>query len=200
MRKSTFLLPAIFVVIVIALSAIFIVDEREKALVLQFGRVIDVKEDPGLAFKIPVIQEVVRYDDRILSREVGPLEVTPLDDRRLVVDAFARYRIIDTRQFRLAVGAGGIAVAGEAVRVEHRHGRIEVPRLDQGEEVVGRVDRPARGPDHEVRAAADEQQTAEHDAECDLPPGRLLARGLRWRRHARLLCVGLLIRRLWRWR
>jgi len=111
MRKSTFLLPAIFVVIVIALSAIFIVDEREKALVLQFGRVIDVKEDPGLAFKIPVIQEVVRYDDRILSREVGPLEVTPLDDRRLVVDAFARYRIADVRQFREAVGAGGIDTA-----------------------------------------------------------------------------------------
>ncbi|SHE98500.1 protease FtsH subunit HflC [Ruegeria intermedia] len=111
MRKSSFLLPAIFVVLVIALSAIFIVDEREKALVLQFGRVVDVKEEPGLAFKIPIIQEVVRYDDRILSREVGPLEVTPLDDRRLVVDAFARYRIADVRQFREAVGAGGIDTA-----------------------------------------------------------------------------------------
>ncbi|WP_209595851.1 protease modulator HflC [Ruegeria sp. HKCCSP351] len=111
MRKSTFVLPVIFVLVVAALSSIFIVDEREKALVLQFGRVIDVKEDPGLAFKIPVIQEVVRYDDRILSREVGPLEVTPLDDRRLVVDAFARYRITDVRQFREAVGAGGIDTA-----------------------------------------------------------------------------------------
>ncbi|MCX8952703.1 protease modulator HflC [Ruegeria sp. NA] len=111
MRKSTFVLPIIFVLVVAALSSIFIVDEREKALVLQFGRVIDVKEDPGLAFKIPVIQEVVRYDDRILSREVGPLEVTPLDDRRLVVDAFARYRITDVRQFREAVGAGGIDTA-----------------------------------------------------------------------------------------
>ncbi|MGV6805950.1 MAG: protease modulator HflC [Ruegeria sp.] len=111
MRKSTFILPVIFVLIVVALSSIFIVDEREKALVLQFGRVIDVKEEPGLAFKVPVIQEVVRYDDRILSREVGPLEVTPLDDRRLVVDAFARYRITDVRQFREAVGAGGIDTA-----------------------------------------------------------------------------------------
>ena len=74
------------------LSSVFIVDEREKALVLQFGRVIDVKEEPGLAFKIPLIQEVVRYDDRILSRDIDPLEVTPLDDRRLVGDALARYR------------------------------------------------------------------------------------------------------------
>ncbi len=111
MRKTTYLLPVLVVAVAAILSAIFIVDEREKALVLQFGRVVSVKEDPGLAFKIPLIQEVVRYDDRILSREVGPLEVTPLDDRRLVVDAFARYRIADVRQFRQAVGVGGIATA-----------------------------------------------------------------------------------------
>lgn len=111
MKKSTYLLPILVVAIAGILSAIFIVDEREKALVLQFGRVVTVKEEPGLAFKIPLIQEVVRYDDRILSREVGPLEVTPLDDRRLVVDAFARYRIADVTQFRQAVGAGGIELA-----------------------------------------------------------------------------------------
>lgn len=111
MRKSTFLLPILAVVVAALLSSIFIVDERQKALVLQFGRVVAVKEDPGLAFKIPVIQEVVRYDDRILSRDVDPLEVTPSDDRRLVVDAFARYRIADVTRFRQAVGVGGIATA-----------------------------------------------------------------------------------------
>ncbi len=111
MRKTTFFLPVLVVAVVVALSAVFIVDEREKALVLQFGRVVAVKEDPGLAFKIPLIQEVVRYDDRILSRDVDPLEVTPLDDRRLVVDAFARYRITDVERFRQAVGTGGIATA-----------------------------------------------------------------------------------------
>ncbi len=107
MRRSTFLIPILVVLGAIGLSSIFIVDEREKALVLQFGRVVDIKEEPGLAFKIPLIQEVVRYDDRILSRDVEPLEVTPLDDRRLVVDAFARYRIVDVNQFRQAVGTGG---------------------------------------------------------------------------------------------
>ncbi len=111
MRRSTFLLPIAVLVIAGLLSAIFVVDEREKALVLQFGRVIDVKEEPGLAFKIPLIQEVVRYDDRILSIDVDPLEVTPLDDRRLVVDAFARYRIANVEQFRQAVGTGGVAQA-----------------------------------------------------------------------------------------
>lgn len=111
MRKSTYILPVIVLLVITALSAIFIVDEREKALVLQFGRVVKIKEEPGLGFKIPLIQEVVRYDDRILSRDIDPLEVTPLDDRRLVVDAFARYRITDVEKFRQAVGVGGIAFA-----------------------------------------------------------------------------------------
>jgi membrane protease subunit HflC len=95
----------------IAYSSVFVVDERQKALVLQFGQVSDVKEEPGLAFKLPFIQQVVRYDDRILSLDTMPLEVTPLDDRRLVVDAFARYRIINVVQFRQAVGTGGIVTA-----------------------------------------------------------------------------------------
>ena len=95
----------------IAYSSIFVVNERQKALVLQFGQVADVKEEPGLAFKLPFIQQVVRYDDRILSLDTMPLEVTPLDDRRLVVDAFARYRIINVVQFRQAVGTGGIVTA-----------------------------------------------------------------------------------------
>lgn len=111
MTRSMPLLVLLVVAIAALLSSVFIVDEREKALVLQFGRVVAVKEDPGLAFKIPLIQEVVTYDDRILSRDVDPLEVTPLDDRRIVVDAFARYRIVDVNQFRQAVGSGGEATA-----------------------------------------------------------------------------------------
>ena len=107
MRKSALLIPALVVIIVTAISSVFIVDEREKALVLQFGQIIKVKEDPGLGFKFPFIQEVVRYDDRILSRDLDPLEITPSDDRRLLVDAFARYRIADVERFRQAVGGGG---------------------------------------------------------------------------------------------
>ena len=130
MKKSTYLLPILAVIIATALSAVFIVDEREKALVLQFGRVINVKEDPGIAFKLPLIQEVVRYDDRILSRDIDPLEVTPLDDRRLVVDAFARYRITDVEQFRQAVGVGGIAAAED---------RLDSILRAQTREVLGSV-------------------------------------------------------------
>ncbi|MGC9370064.1 MAG: protease modulator HflC [Paracoccaceae bacterium] len=115
MKKATILLPIVVILAAVGLSSVFIVDEREKVLVLQFGRVVDVKDEPGLAFKLPLIQEVVRYDDRILSRDLDPLELTPLDDRRLVVDAFARYRIADVNKFREATGASGeqaISIAG----------------------------------------------------------------------------------------
>jgi len=111
MRKTSFILPIIVVAIAAALSSVFIVDEREKALVLQFGQIKAVKLDPGLGFKIPLIQEVVKYDDRILSLETEEIEVTPSDDRRLIVDAFARYRISNVEQFRRAVGVGGIGAA-----------------------------------------------------------------------------------------
>ena len=102
---------AVALTVFFAYSSVFVVDERQKALVLQFGQVKDVKENPGLAFKLPFIQQVVKYDDRILSLDTMPLEVTPLDDRRLVVDAFARYRIVNVVQFRQAVGTGGIITA-----------------------------------------------------------------------------------------
>lgn len=111
MKRSAFLIPAIGVIGLLALSAIFIVDEREKVLVLQFGQVKAVKEEPGLGFKIPFIQQVVTYDGRILGLPTQPLEVTPLDDRRLVVDAFARWRINDLVRFREAVGVEGVRAA-----------------------------------------------------------------------------------------
>ncbi|SHG56095.1 protease modulator HflC [Cognatishimia maritima] len=133
MTRAMGLLVALVVAAVVALSSIFIVDEREQVLVLQFGRVVSVKEDPGLAFKIPLIQDVARYDDRILSRDLDPIEVTPLDDRRLVVDAFARYRISDVNQFRQATGAAGdqaIAVAGR---------RLDSILRSQTREILGSV-------------------------------------------------------------
>ncbi|MEE4188272.1 MAG: protease modulator HflC [Roseobacter sp.] len=108
MKATKFLIPIGVVAVVALLNSVFIVDEREKALVLQFGQIKSVKEDPGLAFKIPFIQDVVRYDDRILALDTDVTEVTPSDDRRLVVDAFARYRISDVVQFREAVGVGGL--------------------------------------------------------------------------------------------
>ena len=116
MRKSTFLIPVLVVLVAGIWSSIFVVDEREKALVLQFGQIKQVREEPGLGLKLPIIQEVVKYDDRILSLDTATIEVTPADDRRLVVDAFARYRIEDVVQFRQAVGVGGLRAAEDRLQ------------------------------------------------------------------------------------
>jgi membrane protease subunit HflC len=116
--KLLYLLPILLIVLVGILSSIFIVDEREKALVLRFGRVVQVKTEPGLAFRLPFLDQVVSYDDRIISIDMAQQEVIPADDRRLIVDAFARYRIEDVNRFREATGAGGsqaIAVADSRI-------------------------------------------------------------------------------------
>lgn len=105
--RSVFILPAVAILAAVGLSSVFIVDERERVLVLQFGQVKQQITEPGLGFKIPLIQDVVRYEDRILGLPTQAIEVTPADDRRLVVDAFARWRITNLVDFREAVGAGG---------------------------------------------------------------------------------------------
>ena len=107
MGKTKFLFPILIVVVAAVLSSIFIVDEREKALVLRFGQIKQVRTEPGLGFKVPLLDEVVRYEDRILSLETPVIEVTPADDRRLEVDAFVLYRIENVVQFRQALAAGG---------------------------------------------------------------------------------------------
>jgi membrane protease subunit HflC len=116
MKRGAYILPVLAALVALAMSSLFIVDEREKVLVLQFGQVRQVKEDPGLGFKLPLIQEVVRYDARILGLPTQPAEVTPLDDRRLVVDAFARWRIVNLVEFRESVGTEGVRAA--QVRLE----------------------------------------------------------------------------------
>ena len=105
--KSRIVVIVAAAIVVVGFMSVFIVDEREKALVLRFGQIKQVKTDPGLGFKFPWLDQVVRFEDRILQLETPLIEVTPADDRRLEVDAFVMYRIADIVQFRQALGAGG---------------------------------------------------------------------------------------------
>lgn len=106
--RAAIIIPAVVGgLLFLGLNSVFIVDERKKGLVLQFGQVMQEKEEPGLGFKVPFLQDVVYYEDRILGLQTQPIEVTLLSDRRLVVDAFARWRIDDLVKFRQSVGTGG---------------------------------------------------------------------------------------------
>ena len=111
MNKTSFLIPVVAIVVAGILSSIFVVDERERALVLRFGQIKQVVTEPGIGFKVPMIDEVARFEDRILSLQTPEIEVTPSDDRRLKIDAFVLYRIDDVVQYRQAVGSGGEARA-----------------------------------------------------------------------------------------
>lgn len=113
---SSLALPVVVVVALLVMAAVFTVDVRQKALVLRFGEVVSVRETPGLGFKVPLLDRVVKYDARILGLQTEPMEVTPLDDRRLVVDAFARWQITDVVRFRRAVGSGGIDLAQQRLQ------------------------------------------------------------------------------------
>jgi len=95
------LVAVIFVVVVIAIvnSGFFVVDERNQAIVLQFGRFIQTIQEPGLHFKTPFIQSVIYYDDRILEYDSAPTEILTKDKKNLLVDNFARWKIADPRKF-----------------------------------------------------------------------------------------------------
>jgi modulator of FtsH protease HflC len=85
-------------------SALFTVQQTEQALVVRFGRPVDIVTDPGLHFKVPFTDTVIPVDKRILDLENPSQEVIASDQKRLVVDAFARYRIKDALKFYQSVG------------------------------------------------------------------------------------------------
>jgi membrane protease subunit HflC len=95
---------AAFVSVIVLYNSLFIVEQTEQALVLQFGEPIREIQEPGLHFKIPFTQNVVVYDRRLALYEPPAEEVIASDQKRLVVDSFARYRIVDPLQFYRASG------------------------------------------------------------------------------------------------
>ncbi len=103
------ILPLVGVVAVIAFFSIFIVKEVNQAIVLQFGDPKKIITKPGLNFKIPFIQNVVFLDKRILNLDAPPEEVIASDQKRLIVDAFARLQIIDPLKFYISVGNERVA-------------------------------------------------------------------------------------------
>jgi membrane protease subunit HflC len=104
-----FLLPAAGIILVVAAilvyNSLFIVRQTHQALVLQFGEPKRVLQDPGLQAKLPFVQNVIYFDKRVLDFELPSEEVIASDQKRLVVDSYARFRIVDPLQFYRAVGS-----------------------------------------------------------------------------------------------
>jgi len=106
MKRSVLagLAAAAVVIVVLIYSSIFTVHQTQQALILQFGNPVRVVRDPGLGLKMPFLQSVEYYDKRVLDFDAPSVELVLGDQKRLLVDAFARYRIANPLEFRKSVG------------------------------------------------------------------------------------------------
>jgi len=120
MKISRFLLPILGVAGLAIYLSLFTVKEINQAIVLQFGDPKRVIAEPGLQVKIPFIQNVVFIDRRILSLDPQPEEVIASDQKRLIVDAYARFRIVDPLKFYISVGDERVARSRLATIINSR--------------------------------------------------------------------------------
>ncbi len=109
MKLGKFLLPILAVAAFAIYLSLFVVKEINQAIVLQFGDPKKVIVKPGLQVKIPFIQNVVFLDRRILNLDAPPEEVIASDQKRLIVDAYARFKIVDPLKFYISVGDERVA-------------------------------------------------------------------------------------------
>ena len=120
MKAGKFLLPIIILIAATIYFSVFIVKEINQAIVLQFGDPKRIISKPGINFKIPFIQNVVFLDKRILNLDTPPEEVIASDQKRLIVDAFARFQIIDPLKFYISVGNERVARSRLATIINSR--------------------------------------------------------------------------------
>ncbi len=114
------LIPFLIVFGFITYSTLFVVQEVNQAIVLQFGDPKKIITKPGLNFKIPFIQNVVYLDRRVLNLDNPPEEVIAADQKRLIVDAFARFKIVDPLKFYISVGNERVARSRLATIINSR--------------------------------------------------------------------------------
>jgi membrane protease subunit HflC len=120
MKIQKILLPVIIVIGVLTFFSIFVVKEVNQAIVLQFGNPKQIILNPGLNFKMPFVQNVVYLDKRILNLDTPPIEVIASDQKRLIVDAFARFQITDPLKFYISVGNERVARSRLATIINSR--------------------------------------------------------------------------------
>jgi modulator of FtsH protease HflC len=102
-KKLPFILFALFIAFIALQQAAFIVPQTHQALVLQFGKPVQQHTEPGLKFKIPFIQQVTMFDRRVLDVDPPAEQVILADQKRIVVDTFARYKITNMLEFHNAL-------------------------------------------------------------------------------------------------
>ncbi len=104
MKVANILIGAVIALILLSLS-MFVVDQRQNAIVFQLGEIVGVKTKPGLYFKIPLIQNVRFFDARIQTLDTGePERFITAEKKNVMVDSFVKWRIVDVKQYYISVG------------------------------------------------------------------------------------------------
>lgn len=111
-NKSFLALIVIFVAVILASSSIYIVTEYERAVVLRFGRLVNIDVPPGLHFKLPFADKVKKFDGRLLTADMRPESFFTVENKRLIVDSFIKWRVKNVENYYKATG-GDEAVAAE---------------------------------------------------------------------------------------
>jgi len=93
------------IALILLSMSMFVVDQRQNAIVFQLGEVISVKTEPGLYFKVPLMQNVRFFDSRILTLDAGePERFITAEKKNVMVDSFIKWRIVDVKQYYISVG------------------------------------------------------------------------------------------------
>ncbi len=138
--RSVVIIVAVIVALFIASDCFFSVGQRQRALVLQFGEIKQSEVQPGLHFKWPLLQQVYKFDHRILSFDTGPSQYSTADGKTLVADAFVKWRMADIADFYRAAGGDEVRASDRLSQILHDVLRKAIGKHTEQEAVSARRD------------------------------------------------------------
>jgi membrane protease subunit HflC len=135
------LIGAVAALVLLSMS-VFVVDQRQDAIVFQLGEVVSVKTDPGLYFKVPLMQNVRYFDSRILTLDtVDPERFITAEKKNVLVDSFVKWRIVDVKQYYVSVGGDEIRARTRLLQTVNSSMREEFGKRTINEVVSGERDK-----------------------------------------------------------
>ena len=120
-RLRLILYPVLFLIFVLLTQSIYVVKETERAVKLRFGEIVEFDVDPGIHFKLPVVNTVRKFDARILTLDAAPQSYLTSEKKALTVDSFVKWRVSDVAKYFTTTGGD-----------EERLRRLLIQRVDAG--------------------------------------------------------------------
>lgn len=140
MNKMHSVLALAVLVLLVLSSTLFVVKETERAVKLQFGEVVEADIKPGLHWKVPVMHKIRKFDARILTMDASPVRFLTLDKKSLIIDSFAKWRIVDVQRYYTATNGEEARTHALLAQRINDGLRNEVGIRDMHEVVSGRRD------------------------------------------------------------